>query len=77
MRQSLSTLIDTCFDIKVHLQANSYELRDYEDGAIAKFKVNIIRDPKTLLNLIRNHTCRIYAEQEKVVVEVDEDYQEY
>lgn len=77
MRQSLSKLIDTCFDIKVHLQVSSYELHDYEDGAYAVFKIYKIKDPKTLLRIIGKHECIIYAESQYLCIKVFEDYQEY
>lgn len=77
MRQSLSTFIDTCFDIKVHLQVSSYELHHYEDGADAVFKVYKIKDPKTLLRIMGKLECIIYAENQDVCIRVFEDFQEY
>lgn len=77
MRKSLEELIETCFDIKVHLQVSGYELHDYQDGADAVFKVAKIRDPKTLIRIIGKLECRIFAENQDVIIRVFEDYQEY
>lgn len=77
MRKSLEELIETCFDIKVHLQVSSYVLHDNEDGADAVFKIYKIKDPKTLLDIIGKHQCIIYAETQYLCIKVFEDYQEY
>lgn len=77
MRKSLEELIDTCFDIKVHLQVSSFELHYYEDGADALFKVNKIKDLKTLSDIKGKHECIIFAENQDVCIRVFENYQEY
>ncbi len=76
MRTSLSEFIETCFDVKVYLAVGSYELHDYEDGDYADFKVNKINDPKTLLQIIGNHECRILADDGFMRVRVFENFEE-
>lgn len=76
MRKSLSTFIETCFDIKVFLAVGSYELHDYEDGDYADFKVNKIKDPKTLSRIIGNHEYQILADDGFLRVRVFENYEE-
>lgn len=76
MRQSLSTFIERCFDIKVFLAVGSYELHDYEDGDYADFKVTKINDPKTLSRIIGNLDYRILADNGSIIVRVFEDFKE-
>lgn len=76
MRKSLSTFIDKCFDVKVHLAVSSYELNDYEDGDFADFKVKKIADPKTLSRIVGNHDYMILADDGFVIVRVYENYEE-
>lgn len=76
MRKSLSTFIDKCFDVKVHLAVGSYEVHDYEDGDYADFKVEKIKDPKTLSRIIGNLDYQIFAEYSFVIVRVYENYEE-
>lgn len=77
MRLSLSTFIETCFDIKVFLAVGSYELHDYEDGDYADFRVNKIKDPKTLSRIIGNLDYWILADNGSIIVRVYEDFKEY
>ena len=77
MRTSLSSFIDTCFDIKCHLAVGSYELHDYSDGSFADFKVSAINDPVTLLNLMNGLSCRILAGDGVIIVRVFENFEEY
>ena len=76
MRNSLSSFIDRCFDIKVFLAVGSYELHDYEDGDYADFKVSKIDDPKTLSRIIGNLDYRILADDSSVKIRVFEDFKE-
>lgn len=76
MRKSLSTFIDTCFDIKVFLKVGSYELHHYEDGSYADFRIAKIDDPKTILRLANNHELRIREHNGFVVIRVFENYEE-
>lgn len=77
MRKSLATFIEKCFDIKVYLGVDSYELHDYEDGDYADYKVNIISNPKTLSRIIGNLDYRILADDGFIRVRVFEDFKEY
>ena len=77
MRNSLSTFIDRCFDIKVFLAVGSYELHDYEDGDYADFKVSKINDPKTLSRIIGNLDYRILSDDGFVKIRVFEDFKEW
>ena len=76
MRNSLSSFIDRCFDIKVFLAVGSYELHDYEDGDYADFKVSKIDDPKTLSRIIGNLDYRILAYGGFVKIRVFENFKE-
>lgn len=62
IRQSLTTLIETCFEIKVFLAVGTFDLRDFKDGDYAEFKVEKINDPKTLSRIVGNHEYRIIAD---------------
>ena len=76
MRNSLSTFIEKCFDIKVCLAVGSYELHDYEDGDYADFIVKKINDPKTLSRIIDNHDYMILADDGFIRVRVFENFME-
>lgn len=76
MRNSLSTLIEKCFDIKVHLAVSSYELYDYEDGDYVDFKVDKINDPKTLSRIIGGNKYRILADNGFLIIRVYENFME-
>lgn len=77
MRNSLSTFIDRCFDIKVFLNVDSYKLHDYEDGDYADFIVKKIDDPKTLSRIVGNLEYRILVDNGLLRVRVYEDFKEY
>lgn len=77
MRQSKYLFVDACFDIKVFLAVGSYEMHDYDDGCYADFKVQSIKDPKTLNNVIAPLDYRILADADMVVIRVFEDFKEY
>ena len=74
MRKSLSLLIDTCHDVKVHLGCTSYELHDYDSGAYADFKCDRIKDPRTLCLLFNGHIFSMFAADGYIVVRVLEKY---
>lgn len=77
MRTSMSIFIDTCFDIKCHLAVGSYEMHDYSDGSYADFRVKSIKDPATLLEIMKGHSCYILSEDGFVIVRVFENFKEY
>ncbi len=74
MRKSLSTFIETCFDIKVHLSVSSYKLYDFEDGDYADFKVNKINDPKSLSRVVGNLDYKILVDNGFLIVRVYENF---
>jgi len=76
MRNSLSSFIDRCFDIKVFLAVGSFELHLYEEGSYADFGVYDITDLKTLVDIIGNHNFRIMADNDNLKIRVFEDFKE-
>lgn len=74
MRKSLSTFIDTCFDVKVFLCVGSYELHPDDDGSFADFKVEKIVYPKQLSLIVKDHNYRILAGDGCLIVRVFENF---
>lgn len=72
MRKSLSILIETCHDVKVHLGCTSYELHDNDLDAYADFTCWRIKDPRTLCRLFGDHEFQIFADDDYVKVRVYE-----
>lgn len=70
----METLIDTCNEVKDHLQAGSYELHYYEDGSYIDFHVNKIEAPKTLNSIIGDLEYRFYVIEGRITLRVFEDY---
>lgn len=76
MRNSLSSLIETCFDIKLFLAVGTFDLHDLKTGDYAEFKVEKINDPKTLSRIVGNHEYRILADNGFLRVRVYEKSEE-
>lgn len=74
MRHTMEVLMDTCHDVIIHLRVASVEVSYYEDGSYADFKVDQIKDPKTLNRIIGNLDYSIFSQDEKIVIRVYEDY---
>ena len=74
MRRTMETLMDTCYDVKIHLQVGSFEVHYYEDGSYVDFKVNKIQAPKTLNRIIGNLEYRMLQMEGWIVIRVFEDY---
>lgn len=72
MTNSLSNLIDTCYNIKVFLKVSSYELHQYEDGSYAYFKVRNIKDPRTLLLIAGSHQVTLFADGDDITIVIYE-----
>lgn len=69
----MEVLMDTCHDVKNHLNAASFEVFYYEDGSYAEFKVNKIITPKALNRIIGNLDYRITSQDGYVVISIFED----
>lgn len=74
MRQTMEVLMDTCHDVKIHLQAASFEVFYYEDGSYADIKVDKVISPKVLNRIIGNLDYRILLQDGKIVIRIFEDY---
>lgn len=72
MTNSLSNLIDTCYNIKVFLACSSYELHQYDDGSYADIKVTKVADPRTLLIKAGSHQVRLFADDDYIIIRVFE-----
>lgn len=73
MTNSLSNLIDTCYNIKVFLGVSSYELHQYEDCSYAYFKVRKISDPRTLLKIAGSHQVTLFADGDDITITIYEN----
>lgn len=76
LRESLQSLIEECRKIKVAFQSSGYELHDYEDGAFADFRLQSINNLASLANMTKGFEVRIYANDDKLVLRIFENYTE-
>lgn len=78
MRTSLTELIERANDVKVLLNASSFKLFNYDDGAYIDFEVARVYQPKELNNLIGKLDYKLLAcENSYLTIRIFEDFNEY
>ena len=74
LRDSLLALFEVSREIKVACYATCYEVHDYEDGSYVDLRLRKAVSVEKLASLTKGFDVSLHAENDEIVVRIQENY---